>query len=95
MKRQLETDGVPPPSDFELEAMDRPRRQLRLNFNAYTKYRTLVDRPINDQREEWHEWLGQMAGRHLYAWLWNDLWDQFIETQDAQDLDDTQQDALV
>ena len=96
--RELETDGVPAPSDCELAAMDaRPRG---LDFNGAT--RALA---ICRDRERFHRWCGWFVNPGIV--FTEDLWrfiyraflicdsarERMIRDEEARDLDDTQQDA--
>ncbi len=98
MIRELETDGVPAPSDIELAEMDaRPRRY---GFNGATQ---LLN--INGEREGFHRWCGRFVnlGLAYRKEAWQSYYEIFcshqaeadrIQAEDARDLHDTQQDAL-
>ena len=100
--RELETDGVPAPSDIELAAMD--ARPCGLDFDGAT--RALA---ICRDRERFHRWCGRNVDLSKVRPLptWRVLYRAFVRYEinmdhiqkgatcaDARDLDDTQQDAL-
>lgn len=92
--RYLETDGVPAPSDFELEdaAWARTAGYGRLTFNQFIR---LIG--LTSSREQFHAYIkgaGLAGTRQTYAawWKW---FDRMLKGQDAQDQADTQNDALL
>jgi len=84
-----ETDGVPAPSDFELE----PRRS-RVNpageytFNWYCRFKGL-----GSCRMQFHDWLTRKAlnGEHLAIWKWDTLWADYTHADERA----THADALT
>jgi hypothetical protein len=94
----LETDGVPAPSDFEFVTAVSPSItvQVVLSFNEYIRYRTSIGRPVNGSREAFWAYLPDIGQRENWTldcwWKW---WDRFVQSQDARDLQNTQQDALI
>ena len=94
--RELETDGVPAPSDIELA----PPRPRRYGFNGATKLLK-----INRDRERFHRWAGQFVnlGLAYRKETWRAFYAIFrshqreadrIQAENVRDLNDTQQDAL-
>ena len=80
---QLETDGVPAPSQFD-PVHTRPRVTMIavMDLNRYIQWRMDVGRPIN--HVPWREWLGTLTERCHSVRIWNHLWDGFVKDQDAE-----------
>ena len=104
MFRPLETDGVPAPSDVELEALAawaRHRRSPRgLDFNGATRALN-----INEDRQEFHGWCKRFInmGRTHSEDKWREHYQTFeawvsyqrsTPNDDDKDQHDTQQDSL-
>ena len=74
------------------------RGQERLSFNGFTSLMARQGRPINGDREAFHQFMFPQP-EHDVAWLtpqeWNDHWEHFCEAQDSKDQHDTLADARV
>ena len=78
--RELETDGVPAPSDIELAAMDAHPR--RLDFNGAAKALHICR-----DRERFHRWAGKMINLSV-AYTEDDWWTfyrAFVQFEDTRD----------
>lgn len=97
-------DSVPAPSDYELSSSLWPEDIGHLTsaevFNAFCTSYGFFD---GKERALFHQFANQ---RHVGRWTWDalgDIWAEFytwgraalIAAQDASDLHDTQQDALI
>lgn len=99
----FEIDSVPAPSDIELEAAFRNRgrysfcafahiAQIYLDRLLFHQYATAeIEDYQPDQALDYSEWLALWTKYCEEAWKR----DALIRAQDARDLHDTQQDALV
>jgi len=89
----FETDGVPPPSDFELEAMDR-NHETTISFNQFIAIAAKQHVGINSEREAfWHfanpgDIATDRSERHWWA-----CWARFCQQQDARDEHETMLDV--
>lgn len=101
--RELETDGVPAPSDIELAAMDAANaRRFDLDFNGATKALNICR-----DRERFHRWAGRFINLSVVysEAIWQIFYNAFlicdsarehrIRDEDDRDLHDTQQDSIA